>query len=218
MHKPVNPLEEFIVKDRETAMETVKSRASEAVYVLEKLTAFLGADLHHVVLDPTYRNIWYASDNTIWEDSGWTVEKLTPDDAGAWFGMYIEVILERMDDPTIYAGSEFSAVDDLAAFDEYTQILRLQLSADPQDAVVGIKERQRLLARQATTWARTYTNMLRDLAGPDHGGKAKAAKIIGLTEVQVGRKLREDDERRRALLLLAGEHAEEETPDGQPGR
>ncbi|MGA5824138.1 hypothetical protein ACPC54_40615 [Kitasatospora sp. NPDC094028] len=62
-----------------------------------------------------------------------------------------------------------------------------------------IKRQRRLIARQNALQQRTYANLVAELAGTEHGGKTRASRALGITDVQVGRILREDQQRRTRL-------------------
>ncbi|MEW2625644.1 hypothetical protein [Streptomyces sp. NPDC048106] len=59
--------------------------------------------------------------------------------------------------------------------------------------------RRRTILRQDALWQRAYANMVCGLAETEHGGKIRAARQLGVTDVQVGRIGREDDQRRNLL-------------------
>jgi len=52
---------------------------------------------------------------------------------------------------------------------------------------------------QDALWQRAYANLVRDLVGNEHGGKTRAGRQLGVTDVQIGRIIREDDQRRDQL-------------------
>ncbi|MFE7590118.1 MULTISPECIES: hypothetical protein [unclassified Kitasatospora] len=66
-------------------------------------------------------------------------------------------------------------------------------------AAAQIKRQRRSLARQDALQQRAYARLVTELAGPERGGKTRAGKALGVTDVQIGRIIREDQER-RALL------------------
>lgn len=181
---------------------TLSAHTSAAAYVLTELTAYLDSDLHHLVLDPETRTIWWAYDNAPLDGEGWTVEQLAPEKAAEQLDDHIDLIQDRMDDPEGYAyGGDPSS--DQSALDEYTEILRLAIPAEPAEAADRIRRQRHLIARQDALWQRAYANLVRDLVGNQWGGKARAARALGVTDVQIARIIREDDDRRAALTDAA---------------
>ncbi|MFI7104116.1 hypothetical protein ACIBK8_32825 [Streptomyces sp. NPDC050161] len=166
---------------------------------LPELTALLDEDLHHLVLDPDSRTIWWAWDNTPLNEEGWTVEHLTPEAAAEQLSDEIDRIQDRQDAPEQYDGDTSALDRDQEALDEYAAILRLTLPAEPDRAAAHIKHRRRLVARQDALWQRTYAELVRDQAGTEWGGNTRAARALGVTDVQIGRIIKDDDKRRAAL-------------------
>jgi hypothetical protein len=192
------PLASATLPDWESAQAHIAVHTHPEAYTLTALTGLLDEQLHHVVLDPDSRTIWWAWDNTALDGAGWTVEQLAPQAAATQLSNYVDVVQDRQDDLYQNAGGADPDADQ-EALDEYTRILLLDVPADAREAAVRIRRRRQLIARQDALWQRAYANLVRSVAGTEHGGKRKAARPLGVTDVQVGRIIREDDERRAAL-------------------
>lgn len=189
-----------IVPDWEAVENYLAAHTSSSAYVLRTLTVLHDDDLHHIVVDPETRTVWWAWDNEPPMDGdGWTIEQLTPAAAAAQAGNQIDLAQERMDNPEWYAEGPYDLDADQEALDEYTSILRLELATGPDMASADIKARRRSISRQDALWQRAYANLVRDLVGSEHGGKTRAARQLGVTDVQIGRIIREDDQRRDQL-------------------
>ncbi|MFF0629781.1 hypothetical protein [Streptomyces sp. NPDC004296] len=193
------------VADWEAAEAHLAEHASADAYALTELTAVHDADLHHIVLDPKTRTIWWAYDNTPLDGEGWTIDQLTPKDAAEMASSQIGIIQDKLDEISTqpedcgYAQGFGDLDNDQAALDEYAEILRLTLPEDPREARGHIQATRSQIAQQDALWQRTYANMVSDLAGTEHGGKSRAARTLGVTDVQVGRVIREEVQRRTAL-------------------
>ncbi|MFJ5952564.1 hypothetical protein [Streptomyces noursei] len=159
--------------------------------------ALLDGDLHHLVLDS--RTIWWAWDNTPLNEKGWTLEHLTPAAAAERLSDEVDRIQDRQDAPEQYAGDTTALDRDQEALDEYAAVLRLTLPTEPDHAAAHIRHRRRLVARQDALWQRTYAELVRNLAGAEWGGNTRAARALGVTDVQIGRIIKDDDKRRAAL-------------------
>lgn len=190
------PLATITVADWRDVEAYLAEHASSNTYTLTALTALHDDNLHHIVLDPDTRTIWWAYDNSALDGEGWTVEQLTPATAAAQASNQIDLAQDRMDNPDWYADGFGDLDADQEALDEYTEILRLTLPQEPDRASADIKAKRRVIVRQDALWQRAYANMVRDLVGTERGGKARAARQIGVTDVQIGRIIREDDQRR----------------------
>lgn len=195
----VQPLFETTTDDWEAAQAHIAAATSPAAYPLTELTAVLDADLHHLVLDPTSRTIWWAWDNAPLDGEGWTVQQITPKDAAEMAGDWVEMIQDRQDDLTEYALGHADPDRDQDVLDEYAAILVLALPAEPASAAAQIKRQRRLIARQDALQQRAYALLVSELAGTERGGKTRAGQALGITDVQVGRIIREDQQRRDAL-------------------
>lgn len=185
--------------DWEGVQSYLAEHTSSSAYALTELTALHDDALHHIVLAPETRTIWWAYDNSALDGDGWTIEQLTPSDAAAQASNLIDLVQDRMDNPDWYAEGHGDLDADQEALDEYTEILRLDLPQEPDRASSDIKTKRRVIARQDALWQRAYANMVRDLAGTERGGKARAARQLGVTDVQIGRIIREDDQRREQV-------------------
>nr|WSX25637.1 hypothetical protein OG690_38500 [Streptomyces tubercidicus] len=202
------------VADWEAAETHIAEHSSADAYTLAELTAIHDADLHHIVLDPQTRTIWWAYDNTPIDGEGWTIDQLTPKDAAEMASNQIGIIQDKIDE--IGGQSEdcgyargFGDLDsDQAALDEYAEILRLTLPEDPREARSHIQFTRNQIAQQDALWQRTYANMVSGLAGTEHGGKTRAARALGVTDMQVGRIIREDAQRRDKLAEAVAEARE----------
>lgn len=200
-----------IVADWDAAEAHISERTSTNAYVLAELTAINDADLHHIVLDPKARTIWWAYDNAPLDGEGWTVDQLTPQEAAEMASDQIGVIQDKLDEISSqpedcgYARGFGGLDSDQAALDEYAEILRLTLPEDPREARGRIQAARDQLAQQDALWQRTYANMVSDLAGTEHGGKTRAARVLGITDMQVGRIIREDAQRRNRLAQAVAE-------------
>ncbi|MGY5127320.1 hypothetical protein [Streptomyces nigrescens] len=209
------------VADWEAAETHITEHTSADAYTLTELTAIHDADLHHIVLDPKTRTIWWAYDNTPIGGEGWTVDQLTPQEAADMAGDQIGLIQDKLDEISGqpedcgYARGFGDLDSDQAALDEYTEILRLALPEDPREARSHIQATRDRIAQQDALWQRTYANMVSDLAGTEHGGKTRAARALGVTDMQVGRIIREDAQRRDKLAEAVAE-AREALTDATP--
>ncbi|WP_062214676.1 hypothetical protein [Streptomyces sp. NBRC 109706] len=203
------PLATVTVADWDAAEVYLAEHTSDATYTLTELTAAHDADLHEIRLDPETRTIWWAYDNGPVRGKGWTVDHLTPAAAAEQAEPIIDTTQDRMGDPEGYAGQIHRLDDDQALLDEYTEILRLTLPADPQAARAEIRTRRALAD---ALWQRADAELVRSLAGSDRGGKAAAARTLGITRMQVTR-LISDDDRRRDALTQAVREAEADYPD-----
>jgi hypothetical protein len=199
------PLSTATVADWEDAKAYLAEHTNSRARHLDALTAHMGDEYHQLVLDPQTRTIWWAWDRAADEPThqeDWTIDQLTPQAAANMLDDYIDIIEDRMEDPGQYAyGSDPD--HDQEAMDEYADILRLMLPDDPADAARMIRRKRQLISRRDARWQRTYANMTRDLTGTERGGKTRAAAAIGVSDMQVGRIIREDDQRRRALANAA---------------
>ncbi|MGP3992035.1 hypothetical protein [Streptomyces sp. 3N207] len=149
------------------------------------------------VYDPESRTVWWAWDGEPCGMEGWTIEHLTPAAAADMLDTYVDLIEDRREDPSLYMRPG-EADDDMDALDEYAAVLRLTLPEDPADAARAIRHERRRLARLDARWGWTHAELVRDLVGTERGGKARAARQLGRSEVQIGRIIREDDQRRTA--------------------
>jgi hypothetical protein len=194
------PLTESITADWDAARTRISEGTGAAAYELTELTAQLDADLHHLVLDPDTRTVWWAYDNAPLGGEGWTVQQLAPSAAAEELGDTVEVIQDRQDDLTEYAERHADLDRDQDALDEYAAVLLLALSAEPAAAVAQIKRRRSLIARQDALQQRAYATLVAELAGTERGGKTRAGRALSVTDVQIGRIIREDQDRRAALV------------------
>ncbi|MFF1298123.1 MULTISPECIES: hypothetical protein [unclassified Streptomyces] len=193
------PIATMTVEDWEAAQAHLAEHASDSAYVLTALTALNDSDLHHIVLDPDTRTVWWAYDNSVSDEDGWTILHLPPEAAAQMASDQPHLIQDRMDNPEWYAEGNGDLGTDQEALDEYTAILRLSLPVEPDRAASGIKAKRRALSMQDALWQRAYANLVRDLVGNEHGGKTRASRQLGVTDVQIGRIIREDDQRRDQL-------------------
>ncbi|MFJ2780307.1 hypothetical protein [Kitasatospora sp. NPDC087315] len=195
----VQPLAETVAEDWDSARTHLAENTSTAAYDLTELTALLDAELHHLVLDPQTRTIWWAYDNSPLDGEGWTVQQLAPSDAAAQLSDVVDLIQDRQDDLAEYADHHADLDRDQEALDEYAAVLLLALPVEPAEAAVKIKRRRRQVAREDALQQRAYARLVAELAGTEHGGKARAGRVLGVTDVQIGRIIREDQQRRAAL-------------------
>lgn len=125
------------VADWEAAETHIAEHTSADAYTLTELTAIHDADLHHIVLDPKTRTIWWAYDNGPLDGEGWTIDQLTPKDAVEMASNQIGIIQDKIDEISAqpedcgYAQGFGDLDSDQAALDEYAEILRLTLPEDP---------------------------------------------------------------------------------------
>ncbi|MDW6058175.1 hypothetical protein SAZ11_08750 [Streptomyces sp. FXJ1.4098] len=203
------PLSSTTVADHAAAVAHIAEHVSGASRVLTETTAVLDSSMHQLVIDPETRTVWWAYDNAPLDTDGWTVEQLTSEAATEQLSDHIELIQDRMADaarPDSAYAMDFADLDrDQDVLDEYTEIMRLALPAEPQQMAQRIRRQRELLTRQDALWQRAYANLVRELVGPDRGGKSRAAGPLGVTDVQVGRIIREDDQRRAALAATVHE-------------
>ena len=193
------PIATVTVEDWEAVQAHIAEHASDSAYVLTALTALNDSDLHHIVLDPDTRTVWWAYDNSVSDEDGWTILHLPPEGAAEMASDQPHLIQDRMDNPDWYAEGNGDLDTDQEALDEYTAILRLSLPVEPDRAASGIKAKRRAISMQDALWQRAYANLVRDLVGNEHGGKTRAGRQLGVTDVQIGRIIREDDQRRDQL-------------------
>jgi len=193
------PIATVTVEDWEAVQAHIAEHASDSAYVLTALTALNDSDLHHIVLDPDTRTVWWAYDNSVSDEDGWTILHLSPEGAAEMASDQPHLIQDRMDNPEWYAEGNGDLDTDQEALDEYTAILRLSLPVEPDRAASGIKAKRRAISMQDALWQRAYANLVRDLVGNEHGGKTRAGRQLGVTDVQIGRIIREDDQRRDQL-------------------
>ncbi|NUP15408.1 MAG: hypothetical protein HOZ81_04755 [Streptomyces sp.] len=193
------PLSTVTVDDWDDAEAYLAEHAGSSAHALTALTALHDETLHHIVIAPETRTVLWAYDNTPADGEGWTIDHLTASDAAEWASDQIEMLQDRMDNPEWYAEGQGDVDTDQEALDEYTSILRLALPEEPGLASASIKTKRRAILRQDTLWQRTYANLVRDLVGNERGGKTRAARQLHVTDVQIGRIIREDDQRRAQL-------------------
>ena len=193
------PIATVTVEDWEAAQAHIAEHTSDSAYVLTALTALNDSDLHHIALDPDTRTVWWAYDNSVSDEDGWTILHLSPEGAAEMASDQPHLIQDRMDNPEWYAEGNGDLDTDQEALDEYTAILRLSLPVEPDRAASGIKAKRRAISMQDALWQRAYANLVRDLVGNEHGGKTRAGRQLGVTDVQIGRIIREDDQRRDQL-------------------
>ncbi|MFE3502959.1 hypothetical protein [Kitasatospora sp. NPDC059160] len=195
----VQPLSETVADDWDTVRAHLAENTSATAYDLTELTALLDTELHHLVLDPQTRTIWWAYDNSPLDGEGWTVQQLAPSDAAAQLSDVVDLIQDRQDDLTQYADHHSYLDRDQEALDEYAAVLLLALPVEPAEAAVKIRWRRRQIAREDALQQRAYAQLVAELAGTEHGGKTRAGRVLGVTDVQIGRIIREDQQRRTAL-------------------
>lgn len=195
----VEPLTTTVVANWDEVEAYLAEHASSDTYTLTQLTAYHDADLHHIAIDPSTRTVWWAWDNSVADEDGWTIDQLTPEGAAEMASDQIAIIQDRMDNPEAYAEGREDLDSDQEVMDEYTQILRLGLPEDPEQARRAIAAKRRSIRQDDELWQRTYSELVRDLAGSERGGKSQAARALRISDMQVGRIIRQDDERREAL-------------------
>ncbi|MFE4397943.1 MULTISPECIES: hypothetical protein [Streptomycetaceae] len=196
------PLAETTTDTWDAALEHIARHTSADAYELTALTALLQAEFHHLVLDPTTRTVWWAYDADpadVMKATELRVQQLAPDAAADDLGDIVSVIQDRQDDLDSYAKGWEDLDRDQAALDEYAAVLLLALPVEPGLAAAQIKRQRRSLARQDALQQRAYARLVTELAGPERGGKTRAGKALGVTDVQIGRIIREDQERRTLL-------------------
>lgn len=202
------------VAEWEDAQDVINSHVSSSAYPLSELTARLDGELHHLVIDPSTRTVWWAWDGSPLGEEGWKVEQLSPRAAAEMLSPYVDLVQDKLDEvesiESAYAqGLGATVGQDQDALDEYAEVLRLDVAEDPATARGQIQARRDNLARQDALWQRCYANLVRDLAGTERGGKTRAAAVLGITDVQVGRIIADDDKRRRTTADAAETAARE---------
>lgn len=209
------PLATATVDTWEDAEAHIKAHTSSKAWTLSELTARMGEEYHHLVLDPESRTVWYAwtlADELT--DEPWTIEQLTPQAAADLVDPYVDMVEDAMDNPAQYAEGFGDLDSDQAAMDENSEILLLSLNAeDPTAAAAQIKRHREVLRREDARWQRTYAHLVRDLAGDERGGKTRAARALRVSDMQVGRIIRQDDERREQLAAEVQEAREQHAGD-----
>jgi hypothetical protein len=201
------PLTTATVTDWKAAETYLDEHTSDAAYRLTALTALNDADLHEIILDPETRTIWWAYDNSPLDGEGWTIEQLTPKDAAAMAEGPVDTVQDRMDNPEAHIEAYLHGDDpdsDQDVLDEFASILLLGLPEDPATARVHISRQREIIAREDALWQRADANLVRDLTG-ERGGKTAAARVLGISDVQVGRIIRSDDQRRENLATAVRE-------------
>lgn len=165
---------------------------------LIRLTAEMGPQLHHVVVDRAAGTVWSCRKDP---DSGgeWVVEGISPQQAADFYGPYVDAVQGQIDasgqaDDPGWTSDTFEAKQGVV--DDFVEILLMGLPSAPREAADAIQLLQAGLRREVSLWSRTYAAMVRELVGDARGGKAAAARELGVSEVQIGRILREDAARR----------------------
>jgi hypothetical protein len=145
-----------LATDAQAAATYIDDQTSDDAYVLAALTTQHDASLHHIVLDPASRTVWWAYNNQPLERHGWTVDHLSPETAAKRASERLETILDRQDHPERYAAGHGDLNQGQAALDDYAAVLRLLVSADPAAAAEAIRARRaQLAARMPCGNART---------------------------------------------------------------
>jgi len=93
------PIATVTVEDWEAVQAHIAEHASDSAYVLTALTALNDSDLHHIVLDPDTRTVWWAYDNSVSDEDGWTILHLSPEGAAEMASDQPHLIQDRMDNP-----------------------------------------------------------------------------------------------------------------------
>lgn len=205
MPATVKPLAESTVDSWESVEAHLAEHAGARTFTLTALTSRHDSDLHHIAIDPDSRTVWWAYDNTPLDGNGWTILQLTPADAAELAADEVDCIQDRMDNPEWYAEGLGNLDADQEALDEYAAVLTLGLPQEPDRASADIKVKRQSIARQDMLWQRAYTELVRNLAGSERGGKTRAARMLRISDMQVGRIIRQDDERREALAAQVRE-------------
>lgn len=204
------PLATATVDTWEDAEAHIKAHTSSKAWTLSELTARMGEEYHHLVLDPESRTVWYAwtlADELT--DEPWTIEQLTPQAAADLVDPYVDMVEDSLNNPEQYADGIGDLDSDQDAMDENTHILLLGLNAeDPTAAAAQIKRQREILRREDARWQRTYAQLVRNLAGTERGGNTRAARALKISDMQVGRIIRQDDERREQLAAEVQEARE----------
>ncbi|MGW7317929.1 hypothetical protein [Streptomyces sp. NPDC054865] len=195
----IEPLASISADGKESACAHIAANVGPSGHDLPELTTLLDADLHHLVLDPETRTVWWASETQPGSSGDWTVDQLEPAAAAQMLSNHVDTIQDRQDDLTEYVDRQADPDTDQRALDEYAAILLLTLPVEPAAAAAKIKHRRRLIARQDALEQRAYALLVADLTGTERGGKTRAGRVLGITDVQVGRIIREDGQRRDAL-------------------
>lgn len=193
------PFHTATVDSWEDVQTYLAEHASASTYTLTALTARHDADLHHIAIDPETRTVWWAFDNGLDDEPGWTIHHHSPASAAETASDEIDSIQDRMDNPEWYAEGSGDLETDQEALDEYAAILLLGLPEEPDRASANIKAKRRAIIRQDALYQRAYVELVRGLAGTERGGKTRAARALKISDMQVGRIIRQDDERREQL-------------------
>ncbi|MDF4254653.1 hypothetical protein [Streptomyces sp. WMMB303] len=207
---PGSPLSTTTVADWPAAEAFLAQHTSLSAYRLAALAAQMGSEHHELALDPDSRTVWWAWDGSPLDMEGWTVEQLTPEAATDMLETYVIFIEGRREDPSLYTRAS-EADEDMDAMDEYAAVLRLTLPEDPAEAAREIRHERRRLARRDARWGWTHAELVRGLVGTDRGGKARAARRLRRSEVQIGRIIREDEQRRTAWAEAVPDEPHEES-------
>lgn len=208
MTSTIQPISTTTVADWSDVESYLAEHTSDAAYPLTALTALHDADQHHIVLDPKTRTIWWAYDNSPLLGQGWTIDHLAPQDAATQASNPIDILQDQLaelletPEKSPYALGHGNLDGDLEALDEYAAIVRLTVPQDPREARAHIQSQRDRIARAAAQedapWRLAYVGMVRELANLP-GGKKLAGERLGITDVQVGRLIRDEDQRREVL-------------------
>ncbi|MEO3978749.1 hypothetical protein [Streptomyces sp. CAU 1734] len=199
------PVTTATVADWAAVEAHLQQHTGASAYPLTRLNDLQGEGFHHLVLDPQSRTIWWAYDNEPVGGQGWIVEQFSPKEAAEQLDNAIGPVEDRLaelaDQPEDSAYAQgFADLDrDQDTMDEYAAVLRLTLGENPADARIQIQAERERIARKDALWQRTYAELVRDLAIEHRGNKSQAGRILGITDVQVGRIIRDDNDRRNKL-------------------
>ncbi|OKH91520.1 hypothetical protein [Streptomyces uncialis] len=202
--EPAAPLRTATVDSWEDARAHLAEYAPHA-RTLTALTALHGDELHEIVLDPDTRTVWWAYDNGPLDGEGWTVDQLTPQAAADLCDDVIGIVQDRITDPEYYAGGLGDLDRDQETLDDYTDIVRLTLPADPRLAAAAISGRRAALQALDTQWQRTNAALYRETVEGRGGNRLAAGRVLKLSDSQVRRVIAADDERRADLAARVQE-------------
>lgn len=175
------------------AMAYIAEQADDSAHHLSALAGDSFESPQEVVADPANHIVWHAQ-GTLNAADGWAVTPLKFPEAIARF-RNMATGAERIWDSVDADASSIRYAE--AILDDYRKLVQMALPSHPREAARYIKSQQEAARNDQVRWARAYASVVRDLVGTERGGKAHAARELGISEVQVGRILAEDDARTR---------------------
>lgn len=175
-----------IVPKYEDVEKYLDRHAGPGTHQLSELTAAHGGTETEIRLDPDNRVIWWAYDNAPLGGGGWTVQRLSPEEAARDADPQADLAEDRIEAGD-YEHETSTREEDEDLLDEYVQILALGLPREPRAARAQIARHREIAARLARRWQRADVELVRALVGTERGGPARAARQLGVSQTQVRR-------------------------------